>query len=309
VTLHPNAKTTPYQRQLLVERVLKLGWAMEDACQAAGISVRTGYRWLRRFREGDRDLGDRSSRPHRIPRRTSPARERKIERLRRRRWTAAAISRRLGMARSTVAAVLKRLGLERLSKLDPKPEVRRYERERAGELLHLDTKKLGRIKGVGHRIHGDKRTRSRGVGWEFVHVCVDDASRTSYAEILADERSGTAEAFLRRAVRWFRKRGIQVNEVLTDNAPCYYAHRFNAALDELGIKHRYTRPYRPQTNGKAERFIQTLLREWAYARPYRTSNQRARVLPKWLRSYNHERPHSALGGGTPLSRLRRDRSV
>jgi transposase InsO family protein len=309
VTLHPNAKTTPYQRQLLVERVLKLGWAMSDACQAAGISVRTGYRWLRRFREGDRDLQDRSSRPHRSPHRTSAARERKIERLRRRRLTAAWIARRLGMARSTVSAVLKRLGLERLSKLDPKPEVKRYERERSGELLHFDTKRLGKIKGIGHRIHGDRRTRSRGIGWEFVHVCVDDASRTSYAEIHPDERGDTAEAFLRRAVRWFQKRGIRIDELLTDNGSCYVSRRFNDALDELGIKHRYTRAYRPQTNGKAERFIQTMLREWAYARPYRTSNQRAKALPKWLRSYNEQRPHSALKGQSPMSRLRRDRGV
>ncbi len=308
MTLHPNAKTTPYQRQLLVERVLQLGWRIDDACQAAGISVRTGYRWLRRFREGDLALQDRSSRPHSSPRRTSAARERKIEQLRRKRWTAAAISRRLQMARSTVAAVLKRLGLERLSKLDPKPEVRRYERERAGELLHLDVKKLGKIKGVGHRLHGDRRRRSRGVGWEFVHVCVDDASRTSYAEVLADERSETAEAFLRRAVRWFQQCGTEIDEVLTDNGSCYVSHRFNAALHELGIRHLYTQPYRPQTNGKAERFIQTMLREWAYARAYRTSGQRAKALPKWLRSYNHRRPHSALSGFPPMSRLRRDRA-
>ena len=308
MTLHPNAKTTPYQRQLLVERI-QLGWAMEDACQAVGISVRTGYRWLRRFRDGDRALHDRSSRPHRTPKRTSAARERKIERLRRKRWAAAAIARRLGMARSTVAAVLKRLGLERLTKLDPKPEVRRYERERSGELLHFDTKRLGKIKGIGHRIHGNRRTRSRGIGWEFVHVCVDDASRTSYVEVLPDERGETAASFLRRAVRWFRKRGIEVDEILTDNGSCYVSHRFNHALDELGIKHRYTQAYRPQTNGKAERFIQTMLREWAYARSYRSSNQRTKALPKWLRFYNNQRPHSALKDLSPMSRLRRDRSV
>ncbi len=213
------------------------------------------------------------------------------------------------MARSTVAAVLKRLGLERLSKLDPKPPVHRYERERAGDLLHLDTKKLGKIRGVGHRIHGNPRTRQRGIGWEFVHVCVDDASRAAYVEVLADERGETAQAFLRRAVRWFRKQRIPVGEVLTDNGSCYVSHAFNDALAGLGIQHRYTRAYRPQTNGKAERFIQTLLREWAYARPYRSSNQRAKALPKWLRFYNQQPPHSALRGLTPKSRLRRDRSV
>ncbi len=309
MTLHPNAKLTPFQRHLLVERVLRQGWPMEDAAQAAGVSPRTGYRWLRRFREGDAQLHDRSCRPLRSPKRTPASRERRIEKLRRKRKTADEISRRLHMPRSTVAAVLRRLGLERLSKLEPKPEPVRYERDRAGELLHLDVKKLGKIKGVGHRVHGDRRRRSRGIGWEFVHVCVDDASRTSYVEILPDERGETATGFMRRAVRSFEKQGIAVERIMTDNGSCYVSHVFNDALAELGIRHLYTRPYRPQTNGKAERFIQTLLREWAYARSYRTSNQRAKALTKWLRFYNRERPHSALSGIAPLIRLRRDRGV
>ncbi len=308
VTLHPNAKTTPYARELLAYRIERLGWSVEDAAQAAGISTRTGYRWLRRYREGGKEaLKDRSSRPLRVPHRTPPRREREIERLRRQRRTGLEIARRLGMPRSTVAAVLRRLGLERLSKLTPKPEVVRYEKDHPGELLHLDTKKLGKIRGVGHRIHGNRRTRQRGIGWEAVHVAIDDHSRLGFADVLEDERAETAVDFLRRTVRELRRRGIQVKAVLTDNGSCYVSHAFNEACRELGIVHRYTRPYRPQTNGKAERFIQTMLREWAYARPYRTSNQRTRALPKWLRRYNTERPHSALGYLPPLSRIRRNR--
>ena len=304
--LHPNAKTTPYTRELLVDRALRLGWSVEDAAQAAGVSVRTVYRWCRRFREGGSEaLVDRSSRPLRVPHRTPRRREREIERLRRRRKTALEIARRLGMPRSTVAAVLKRQGLERLSNLTPRPTPVRYEKDRPGELLHLDTKKLGKIRGVGHRIHGNRRIRQRGIGWEFVHVGIDDHSRWGFAETLLDERGETAAAFLRRVVHVLRKRGIRVEAVLTDNGSCYISHAFNEACRELGIVHRYTRPYRPQTNGKAERFIQTLLREWAYARPYRTSNQRTKVLPKWLRRYNQTRPHGALGYRPPISRLRR----
>lgn len=306
--LHPNAKTTPYARELLVERIERLRWSVEDAAQAAGISTRTAYRWLRRYREGGKKaLRDRSSRPLQVPHRTPPRREREIERLRRQHRTGFEIARRLGMPRSTVAAVLRRLGLERLSKLTPKPEVVRYEKDRPGELLHLDTKKLGRIRGVGHRIHGNRRTRQRGIGWEAVHVSIDDHSRWSFAEVLEDERGETAADFLRRVVRELRRRGIRVEAVLTDNGSCYASSAFNEACHELGIAHRYTRPYRPQTNGKAERFIQTMLREWAYARAYRTSNQRTKALSKWLRRYNTERPHSALGYLPPQSRIRRNR--
>jgi transposase InsO family protein len=208
------------------------------------------------------------------------------------------------MPRSTVAAVLRRLGLQRLSRLETKPPIQRYEHEQPGDLLHLDTKKLGRIRGVGHRIHGDRRTRQRGIGWEFTHAAIDDHSRLSYAETLSNERGTTAAAFLHRAVRSYRRRGIRIRAVLTDNGSCYVSEAFAAACAELGIKHRFTRPYRPRTNGKAERFIQTLLREWAYARPYRTSNQRTKALDPWLRYYNTERPHTALGYQPPISRVR-----
>ena len=225
--LHPNAKTTPYARQLLVERVRRLGWSMDDAAQAAGISRRTGYRWLARERdEGSAGLRDRSSRARRIPHRTSRLRTDRIERLRRRRLTGAQIAARLAMPRSTVAAVLQRRGLERLSRLTPKPAIVRYERPHPGELLHLDTKKLGRFRRVGHRITGDRRRPPRGWGYEFAHVCVDDHSRLAYVEVLADERAETASAFLRRAVRWFRRQGIRTQRVLTDNGGCFVSHEF-----------------------------------------------------------------------------------
>ena len=211
------------------------------------------------------------------------------------------------MPRSTVAAVLKRLGLERLSRLEPKPPVVRYERARAGELVHLDTKKLGRFRQVGHRVTGDRRRRHGRGGWEFAHVCVDDHSRLAYVEVLADERAETAVGFLQRALRWFRRQGISVERVLTDNGSCYTAHVFQDACRDHAVRHLRTRPYRPETNGKAERFIQTLLREWAYRRPYRTSNQRRKQLQPWLRYYNRQRPHSALKGQPPCVRIRRSR--
>ena len=304
MTLHPNAKLTPYTRELMVDRVLRLGWAPAEAAQSAGVSVRTLWRWVKRAREAG-GFADRSCRPRRVPRRTAPGRTRKIEKLRRRRLTAPAIARRLGMPRSTVSAVLARLGLRRLRHLDPKPEVRRYEYPRAGQLLHLDTKKLGRIKGIGHRIHGDRSTRVEGIGWEFVHVCIDDHSRVSYVEVLPDERQESVADFFRRAVGWYRRRGIRIERVLTDNGSGYRSKRFAALCTELGIRHLFTRAYTPRTNGKAERFVQTLLREWAYTRPYRTSNQRRRRLPDWLEHYNCRRPHTALGYRPPISRLRR----
>lgn len=307
--LHANAKTTPYAREQIVDRVVRLGWAVSDVAQSFSVSERTVYRWVARYRAEGRDgLQDRSCRARRIARRTSDGRAARIERLRRRhRLTGAQIAARLRMPRSTVAAVLKRRGLERLSRLEPRPPVVRYERERAGELLHFDTKKLGRFRKLGHRITGDRRrTRQRG-GWEFVHVCVDDHSRLAYVEVLADETAHTAIGFLRRALRWYRQRGITPERILSDNGSCYIANAFRDACKELGVRHLRTRPYRPETNGKAERFIQTLLREWAYQRPYRTSNQRRKQLQPWLGYYNRKRPHAALNGRPPLDRIRRNR--
>jgi len=308
VKLHPNAKTTPYTRAQMVERVERLGWAVSDVAQAAAVSERTVYRWIARYRaEGTAGLDDRPCRAKRIAHRTPDGRVVRIEKLRHQRLTAAEIAMRLQMPRSTVAAVLKRRGLERLSRLEPRPPVVRYERKRPGELLHLDTKKLGRFRRVGHRITGDRQRRHRRGGWEFVHVCIDDHSRLAYVEVLADETAPTAAAFLRRALRWYRRRGVRAERVLTDNGGCYVSHVFAAACAELEVRHRRTRPYRPETNGKAERFIQTLLREWAYRRPYRTSNQRTRQLGPWLRYYNEQRPHGALGALPPATRIRRSR--
>ena len=303
--LHPNAKLTPFARELLVDRVRRLNWSMQGAAQAAGVSLRTGYRWLARERqEGRAGLEDRSSRARHIPHRTGGLRADRIERLRRHRLTGAQIAARLAMPRSTVSALLKRRGLERLSRLTPKPAVVRYERERAGELLHLDVKKLGRFRRVGHRITGDRTRNSRRAGWEFMHVCIDDHSRLAYIERLDNERAESTTAFLRRAVRWFRRQGIRAERVMTDNGSGYVAHAFANTCRELGLRHLRTRPYTPRTNGKAERFIQTMLREWAYARPYRTSNQRTQRLAPWLRYYNRQRPHSALRGLPPQSRIR-----
>ena len=269
-----------------------------------GVSRRTAFKWLRRWREeGEAGLEDRSSAPHSIPHRTSRALERRIEKLRRQRLAAYQIARLLGMARTTVSAVLVRLGLNRLKVLEPKEPANRYERDRPGELLHLDVKKLGRFSRVGHRIHGDKTTRDRGAGWEFVHVCVDDHSRVAYVEVLDNEKGLTATAFLRRAVRWFAKAGVRTERVLTDNGSCYRSRDFRSACEELGISPRRTRPYRPRTNGKAERFIQTMLREWAYARPYRTSTWRRRALAGWLRHYNRVRPHGSLCYQAPWTRI------
>jgi transposase InsO family protein len=209
----------------------------------------------------------------------------------------------LKLAVSTVSLWLRRLGLGRLKNLEPRPVVVRYEKKRPGELLHLDTKKLGRIRGIGHRITGDRRGSGHGLGWEFLHVCVDDATRVAYTEILPDEKGVSATGFVERAITWFRERDVHVERVMTDNGSCYRSKRFRRALEASGVRHIYTRPYRPQTNGKAERFIQTAKREWAYARAYRTSAARTLMLPGFLNRYNRRRPHRGIGNATPLSRL------
>ncbi len=303
--LHANAKTTPHCRSLIVDRVLTLGWTAPEAAEAAGISVRTVFKWLARFRqEGLAGLLDRRSSPRRSPARTPNATVRRIERFRRRRWTAEKIAGRLRMALSTVSAVLKRIGLGRLSSLDPKPNPVRYERSTPGELIHIDTKKLARIGRVGHRIHGDRSRTIRGIGYEFAHVCVDDATRLAYVEVLPDERRESVLPFLRRTVRWFRRRGVLVEQLMTDNGSAYVSNDHADLCDELGIRHLRTRPHTPRTNGKAERFIQTLQREWAYARAYQTSSRRTAALRSWLHLYNYSRPHRGLGRSTPAQRLR-----
>jgi transposase InsO family protein len=238
-----------------------------------------------------------------MPRKTSWSLEQEIVRLRRRRLTGAEIARRVPVSTATIARILARHRLSRLKLLDPKEPVRRYQRERKGELVHFDVKKLACVKGVGHRITRDRRGQARGVGWEFVHVAIDDASRLAYAEVLKDERTARATAFLKRTIAWFAAHGVHVQGLMTDNGSCYKSHGFSAACRRLHLRHIRTRPYRPRTNGKAERFIQTLLRGWAYKRPYHSSAERTHRLPRFLDYYNHRRPHASLGKKTPASRL------
>ena len=302
--IHKNARSCVASRALLVRRVCEEGWTVKEAAEAQGLSERSAYRWLARYRaEGPPGLVERSARPRRMPTQTSTEMTAQIVALRRRRLTGSEIAARLGLARSTVARILQRSGLGRLRSLEPPEPVRRYEKQFPGELLHLDIKKLGRIGTIGHRVTGDYRQRARGGGWEFVHICIDDHSRLAYAEILPDERQDSAIAFLKRAVAWFASKGIQARAILTDNGGCYIAKRFVATCRQLGLRAKRTRPYRPQTNGKAERFIQTLLREWAYRWIYSHSSQRTQRLPLYLHFYNFHRQHMSLGNKPPISRL------
>jgi transposase InsO family protein len=302
--LHGNARTCLHSRALIVKRVIDDGWTLAAAAEAAGVSVRTVSKWVARFRsEGAEGLVDRSSAPALVPRRTPEERIELVAALRRLRMTAAEIAETLSMPLSTVSAVLRRIGLGKLSRLEPPEPANRYERKHPGELLHIDVKKLGRIGRVGHRITGDRRRQSRGIGWEYVHVCVDDATRIAYVEVLADERAVTAAGFLRRAVAHYRAHGIQVERVLTDNGSCYRGVVHALACKALGIKHLRTRPYRPRTNGKAERFIRTMLGGWAYGAIYGNSAERRAALPGWLDFYNRQRPHRSLSHQPPLQRL------
>jgi transposase InsO family protein len=289
---------------LAIERVEGEGWTLTRAAAAARVSVRTLSKWLRRFREeGEQGLHDRSSAPGSIPLRTSEERVQVIAALRRLRMTAAEIAESLAMPLSTVSAVLTRIGLGKRSRLEPPEPANRYERKRAGELLHIDVKKLGKIGRPGHCVNGDRRSRSRGIGWEYVHICVDDATRLAYVEVLADEKATTAVGFLRRAVAHFRAYGIRVERVMTDNGSCYRAVVHALACKALRIKHLRTRPYRPRTNGKAERFIRTMLGGWAYGAIYGNSEERRAALAGWLDFYNRQRPHGSLGHQPPLQRL------
>jgi transposase InsO family protein len=313
--LHGSARTCPNSRRLLVQRILVEGWSLTEAARAAGVSDRTARKWVGRFREeGERGLFDRSSAPKRTPHKVPAQRVAAIEALRRLRLTAAEIAELLGMALSTVSLWLKRIGLGKRSRLAPPEPPNRYERARPGELVHIDVKKLGRILAPGHRVLGraagkkHRRTidgRQRNVaGWECVHVCVDDATRLAYVEVLPDERGETAAGFLRRAVTWFAERGVIIERVMTDNGSPYISTIHALTCRELGIRHLRTRPYRPRTNGKAERFIQTLLRDWAYnGRLYGSSLERTAQLVPWLSHYNFRRPHGSLGHRPPAARL------
>jgi len=309
--LHANARTCPKSRRLLVRRVEEESWSLAAAAEAAGVSERTAAKWLVRWRaEGEAGLKDRSSAPKRRPTQLAAERVKAIESLRRLRMTAAEIAECLQIALSTVSRWLQRIGLGKLSRLEPPEAPNRYERKRAGELVHVDVKKLGRIQVPGHRVTGNRRVRARKdargygtVGWEFVHVCVDDATRLAYVEVLDDERGNTAAGFLRRAVEWFSSMGIRVERVMSDNGSCYRSSVHTAACRELGLRHLRTQPYRPRTNGKAERFIQTLQNRWAYGALYGTSAERTAALPGWLTHYNFTRRHGSLGHKAPAARL------
>ncbi len=305
MNIHPCARISPVGRALLVRRISQEGWTVTEAAEAAGVSPRSGYKWLSRFEEeGPEGLLDRSSRPRKSPRQVPAEWQGLVVELRRLRMTGATIAVRLGIPRATVARLLKRHGVERLKTRDPPEPVRRYEKTRPGELIHLDVKKLGRFRTIGHRANGVKHDRNRGIGWEFAHVCIDDYTRLAYVEVLEDEKGVTTAAFLHRAAAWLAAQGVQIERVMTDNGSGYVAKVFAVAVAEIRAKHLRTRPYRPRTNGKAERFIQTLMREWAYARPYRTSHSRRAALPAWLRRYNERRPHAGIGGTAPITRLR-----
>jgi transposase InsO family protein len=288
----------------MVRRVELEGWTLARAAEAAGVSVRTVSKWLRCYRvEGEEGLFDRSSAPGSIPHRTPEDRVQAIAALRRLRMTAAEIAETLAMPLSTVSAVLGRIGLGRRSRLEPPEPANRYERKRPGELLHIDVKKLVRIEGAGHRVTGCRRGQARGVGFEYVHICVDDATRLAYVEVLNDEKAKTAIGFLRRALAFFGSFGIRVERVMTDNGPAYRSTLHALACKTLKLKHLRTRPYRPRTNGKAERFIRTMLEGWAYGAIYGSSKERRRALAGWLDFYNQRRPHGSLGHQPPLQRL------
>ena len=303
MNIHRNARLTPKGREVLVGR-LQRGERAEDVATAMGVSIRTVYKWRQRYRdEGLAGLADRSSRPAHSPARTAAPVEAAVIRLRRERRTMDRIADETGVSRATVARILARHGLNRWRDLEPAEPVRRYERARPGELIHIDIKKLGRFARIGHRITGDPRAgETRGAGWEFVHVCIDDHSRLGFSQVLASERKEDAVAFLKAAVAWYQKMAIKVERVMTDNGSCYRSKPFAAACRELGLKHIRTKPYTPKTNGKAERFIQSSLREWAYGRAYRTSEQRKAELPYWLHHYNWHRPHAGINRNTPVSR-------
>jgi transposase InsO family protein len=312
--LHANHRTCPSSRRLICRRVLEEGWTLAQAAEAVGCSERTAGKWLRRYRDGDRDLLDRSSRPGRSPNRLPPERVRAIEALRRLWMTASEIAEILCLPLSTVSLWLKRIGLGKRSRLTPPEPPNRYERRHPGELVHVDLKKLSRIslRGAGHRLLGHRGSqyshrvgghKTGCTGFEYVHVMVDDHTRLAYAEVLDGLTAKCALAFLCRALAWFAERGVQVQAVMSDNGSCYIAHAYRVALRELGVRHLRIKPGRPRTNGKAERFIQTLLNEWAYQRISGSSAERSDALPLFLERYNFRRPHGSLGKRAPATRL------
>ena len=307
MNIHKNARLTPHSRAELVRRVLVDGQAPMAVATAMGVTGKTVGKWVARFEaEGPAGLVDRSSRPHRLYRPTPEATAERIEALRRRRWTGKQIAQETGVSPATVSRVLKRLGLSRLRDLEPAAPIIRYERKTPGDMIHIDIKKLGRFDRVGHRITGDRtgQSNSRGIGWEFVHVAIDDASRIAFSLVMPNEKKDSAIAFLKAALAYYESLGVSVARVMSDNGSCYRSCDFRDACRDLRLKHIRTKPYTPKTNGKAERFIQTALREWAYAQAYPTSQRRAEELPFWLHRYNWHRPHGGIKSQTPISRLR-----
>jgi transposase InsO family protein len=303
---HKNARLTPRGREEMVRSVVDGGLTKAETARRYYTTPKTVAKWVGRFRaQGVDGLRDRSSRPLSSPSQTAPATCAAVEVLRRQRYTGKQIARELEVSPATVSRILRRLGLNSLKALEPAEPLRRYEREHPGELIHIDIKKLGKFNQVGHRITGDRRgqSNSRGVGWEYVHVCIDDHSRIAFAKIMANENKRCAIAFLRAALAYYTSLGIKVEGVMTDNGSCYRSFAFRRACKRLGLKHIRTRPYTPKTNGKAERFIQTSLREWAYAQAYEHSRQRKDQLPAWLHRYNWHRPHAGIDDKTPISRL------
>ena len=303
---HKNARLTPKGREEMVRAVVDYGLSKAAAARQFNTTAKTVAKWVERFRAlGVDGLRDRSSRPLLSASQTPLATCAVIEALRRQRYTGRQIAVETKVSPATVSRVLKRLGLNRLAALEPAEPVRRYERERPGELIHIDIKKLGKFNQIGHRITGDRRgqSSSRGVGWEFVHVCIDDASRVAFAKIMPTEKKRCAVAFLKAALAYYEGLGIKVERVMTDNGSCYKSFAFRRACKRFDLRHIRTKPYTPKTNGKAERFIQTSLREWAYAHADPNSNQRCARLPGWLHRYNWHRPHAGIDGRTPISRL------
>ena len=305
MNIHKNARLTPLRREEMALSVIEGRLSQALAAQAYGVSAKIVARWVERFKsEGRAGMVDRSSRPRKLHRPTEAAIVERIVALRRQRLTGQHIAVAVGVSPATVSRVLKRAGLSRLSDIEPAEPIRRYEREHPGEMIHIDIKKLGRFSQIGHRITGDpQKGKSRGAGWEFVHVCIDDASRIAFSQILPDEKKESAIAFLKAAVAYYASLGVAIARVMSDNGSCYRSKAFAKACRDLGLKHVTTRPYTPKTNGKAERFIQTALREWAYAFAYPTSDRRAAELPIWLHRYNWHRPHSSLKSKPPISRL------
>ena len=309
MNVHKNARLTPHGRERIARQVAS-GQTPKAVSEAAGVCPRTVRKWVDRYqREGTAGLKDRSSRPHRLHRPTPDAMVKQVEVLRRQRHTGKQIAAELRLSPATVSRILKRLGLNRIGALEPFEPVRRYERAHPGEMIHIDIKKLGRIDGIGHRITGDRRgqsnrrARGEGLGWEFVHVAIDDNSRIAFAKVMPNEKKRSATAFLKATLAYYESLGVKVERVMTDNGSCYKSFAFRNACKRLGLKHIRTKPYTPKTNGKAERFIQTCLREWAYAQAYHHSRQRTKHLPYWLHRYNWHRPHAGIGAKPPISRL------